>query len=64
MYSDHKNLVYTATQSQSQRVMRWRLILEEFGPDIVHIKGKENVVADAISRLPTAEQTRSDRRLY
>ena len=34
--------------------MRWRLILEEFGPDIRHIKGEENIVADAISRLPTA----------
>ena len=41
--------------SQSQRVMRWRLILEEFGPDIKHIKGEDNVVADAISRLPMSE---------
>ena len=41
--------------SQSQRVMRWRLILEEFGPDIRHIKGEDNVVADAISRLPMTE---------
>ena len=31
VYSDHKNLVHAATISQSQRVMRWRLILEEFG---------------------------------
>ena len=54
VWSDHKNLVQAATVSQSQRVMRWRLILEEFGPDIRHIKGEENVVADAISRLPTA----------
>ena len=35
--------------------MRWRLILEEFGPDIQHIKGEDNVVADAISRLPMSE---------
>ena len=41
--------------SQSQRVMRWQLILEEFGPDIKHIKGEDNVVADAISRLPMSE---------
>ena len=41
--------------SQSQRVMRWRLILEEFGPDIKHIKGEDNVIADAISRLPMSE---------
>ena len=56
VFSDHKNLVHAATQSQSQRVMRWRLILEEFGPDIQHIKGVDNTVADAISRLPTTNQ--------
>ena len=43
VYSDHKNLVHAATISQSQRVMRWRLILEEFGPDIKHISGEDNV---------------------
>ena len=32
--------------------MRWRLLLEEFGPEIVDIKGPKNVVADALSRLP------------
>ena len=51
VFSDHKNLVHAANMSQSQRVMRWRLILEEFGPDIRHIKGEDNVVADSISRL-------------
>ena len=54
VFSDHKNLVHAATVSQSQRVMRWRLILKEFGPDIIHIKGENNTVADAMSRLPTA----------
>ena len=53
VYSDHKNLVNSATLSQSQRVMRWRLILEEFGPEIIHIKGEDNIAADAISRIPT-----------
>ena len=36
----------------SQQVMRWRLLLEEYGPEIVNIKGKANLVADALSRLP------------
>ena len=53
VYSDHKNLVNSATLSQLQRVMRWRLILEEFRPEIIHIKGEDNVEADAISRIPT-----------
>jgi len=55
VYSDHKNLVHAATISQSQRVMRWCMILEEFGPDIRHISGEDNIVADAISRLPTTK---------
>ena len=31
--------------------MRWRLLLEEYGPEIVYIKGKTNIVVDALSRL-------------
>lgn len=56
VYSDHKNLVYAATISESQRVMRWRMILEEYGPEIVHIKGEENTSADALSRLPKVDR--------
>ena len=36
----------------SQRVMRWRLLLEEYGTEIIYIKGKANIVEDALSRLP------------
>ena len=43
IFSDNKNLVYAATLSESQRVMRCRLILEEFGPNINHIAGVENI---------------------
>ena len=35
----------------TDRVYRWRLILEEYGPEIVYINGIDNMVADAISRL-------------
>ena len=51
VYSDHKNLVYEATLSESQRVMRWRFLLEEFGPHIHHIAGIDNIVANTLSRL-------------
>ena len=30
---------------------RWRLLIEEFGPEIIYIKGVDNTVANAISRL-------------
>ena len=38
---------------KSERVMRWRLLLEEFGPEIKYVKGSKNLVADACSRLRT-----------
>jgi hypothetical protein len=33
------------------QVYRWRLLLEEYRPEIVNIKGIHNTLADAISRL-------------
>eukprot|EP00804_Cyclotella_cryptica_P007906 CCRYP_001441-RA/>CCRYP_001441-RA protein AED:0.62 eAED:0.39 QI:0/0/0/1/0/0/2/0/156 len=35
----------------SDHVYRWRLLLKEFGPEIVYIKGTHNNVSNAISRL-------------
>ena len=51
VYTDHQNLIRDALGLTSDRVYRWRLILEEYGPEIVYIKGIHNTVADAISRL-------------
>ena len=49
VFTDHKNLTYK--NFNTERVMRWRLVLEEFGPDLQYIKGERNIVADALSRL-------------
>ena len=35
--------------------MRWRLILKEFGPELKYIKGENNVVAEALSRLEMSD---------
>jgi hypothetical protein len=51
VYTDHKNLTYA--NFNTDRVMRWRLILEEYGPELIYIKGTTNIVADALSRLTT-----------
>ena len=53
IFLDHKNLVYDATLSESQRVMLWRLILKEFGPNIQHIAVVDKIVADTLSILPS-----------
>ena len=51
VFTDHKNLMQQALGLTSDRVYRWRLLLEEYGPTIEYIKGIDNTVADAISRL-------------
>ena len=43
VFTDHKNLVHESELKTSQRVMRWRLLLEEYGPEIEYIKGPKNV---------------------
>jgi TusA-related sulfurtransferase len=49
IYTDHKNLIQDALGLTSDLVYQWRLLLEEYGLDIVYIKGTHNTVADAIS---------------
>jgi hypothetical protein len=51
VYTDHANLIRDALGMTLDRVYQWRLLLEEYGPKIVYIKGIHNTVADAISWL-------------
>ena len=49
VYTNHKNLTYK--NFKMEHIMRWWLLIEEFGPIIEYIKGPKNFVADALSRL-------------
>ncbi len=51
IHTDHKNLEYFMTvRKLTERQMRWSLILSRYNFVIVHIPGKENERADALSR--------------
>jgi RNase H-like domain found in reverse transcriptase/Reverse transcriptase (RNA-dependent DNA polymerase)/Integrase zinc binding domain len=50
VYTDHKNLTFDTTTTD--RVRRWRLIVDEYGPTIQYIKGSKNTIADFLSRYP------------
>ena len=43
----HKLKIY---KNKNQRLLRWSLLLQEFNLDIRHIKGKDNIIPDALSR--------------
>ena len=51
VYTAHKNLVRDALGLTCDRVYRWRLILKEYDPEIVYIRGTDNIIADAVSNL-------------
>jgi len=52
--TDQKNLVHK--HFNMERVVCWQLLLEEFGPELTHVKGVSNIVADALSRPDVAEE--------
>ncbi|GKT32048.1 hypothetical protein ADUPG1_002182, partial [Aduncisulcus paluster] len=47
--TDHRNLSFML-KSESAKVQRWRMAVMEFDFVIHHIKGKDNTVADTLSR--------------
>ena len=51
LHSDHQSLQYIFTQPNlNARQRRWMEFLCEYDFDVHYIKGKENVVADSLSR--------------
>lgn len=54
LITDHKPLIYSMT-SANQKIIRWKLDLSEFDFETIYKPGKENVVADALSRLQQNE---------
>ena len=55
IHTDHKNLIHNCFTTD--RVLRWRLYLEEYTPKLHYIEGPKNKAADALSRLPFTERS-------
>jgi hypothetical protein len=51
VYTDHKHLTRDVLGLTSDRVYRWRLLLEEYAPKIIYTQRIHNAVADAILQL-------------
>ncbi len=51
VFTDHAKLMRDALGLTSDRVYKWMLLLEEYGPKIIYIKGIHNTIADAVLRL-------------
>ena len=62
VHTDHKNLTHRLTEFTTQRVLRWRLLLEDFNPTFLYNSGPSNILADALSCIPTARTERESSR--
>lgn len=52
VYTDHNPLCFVKRmKNRNQRLLRWCLSLQEYNLHICHIRGKDNVLADGLSRI-------------
>ena len=38
-------------KDKNQKILRWSLIIQRYNLEIRHIKGKDNIIVDALSRI-------------
>ena len=51
IFTDHNPLVFIEKmKNKNQRLLRWSLAFQEYNLRIRHIKGRDNIMADALSR--------------
>ena len=49
VYTDYKNLPHKTFNTE--RVIRWRLILEEYNPEPIYTQGSKSIAPDTLNRL-------------
>ena len=58
VHTDHKNLTHRLMEFTTQCGLHWCLLLEEFNPTFLYKSGPSNILADALSCIPTARMER------
>lgn len=52
VYTDHNPLAFlNRSKFTNQRLLRWSLFLQPYNLNVNHLKGRENIIADALSRI-------------
>ena len=52
VYTDHNPLTFIhKMKNKNQKLTQWSLMLQEFDLEIYHVKGRDNIIADALSRI-------------
>lgn len=65
LLTDHHSLKFLwESKWKSQRLIRWMLYLQSFHFDVDYIKGKDNVVADSLSRYLCSEERVEDSKIF
>ena len=50
-FTDHNPLTFLhKIKNKNHRLMQWSLLLQQYCLDIQHIRGRDNIIADALSR--------------
>ena len=61
LFTDHKPLTYMfSLKDPNDKMVRWRLRLQEFDYEVKFRPGRQNVVADGLSRIPNQEVNSND----
>ena len=52
VFNDHNPLTFIQKmKNKNQSLLRWNLLLQEYNLDIKHIKGEDNIIPGALSRV-------------
>ena len=49
IYTDHNHLLFV--KNSNQRLLRWSMLYQQYNMEIHHIRGRDKIITDALSRV-------------